>query len=901
MDEPLHIPSARKDYFIPGERRHFPQDVLSQLRSVLDLSSSLNRALEDRFPQDTFVAWVLEVLRRDSELAAVPFIDDDARKELRSAPICSSSSSEALDDGHSLSLFHGLEERLPALERRYREDRREDALMCIPKLVQASSRQAAPGQPQKKAKLKTQPRQESSLRAQGGRRTALCSPGPAKASSKGWKSGSGHQGKGKYSQTLYFPRPTLPRDTPLPPSSHVSSPVGARLSSFWTVWRDLGASPWSVLVLRKGFAFRFKHLPPLSPVPLPFRLPVSQTRLVELDSQIAKMISKQAVEPADPRSPGFYSRIFVVPKATGGWRPVIDLSALNRFLVIPKFSMETAESIRLSMPQGAWVVSLDLKDAYFHIPVRKGLRKYLRFAYKGKVWQFRALPFGLSPAPWVFTMAVRELQVLAHRQGIFLHQYLDDWVIRHQSREVLERQRDYVLSLCESMGFMINPEKSELTPAQSFVFVGYQFHTDKAVVTPSQDRVQKIRVRAAPFLQGGPQTARRWQSLLGLLSSTEKLVPMGRVHMRELQFDLKSQWSQASGLPGDLVSLSPRARQDLLWWTRDANLLRGSPFQSPPASKHLFTDASTEGWGAHLDFQEISGRWSSAERLVHINRLELQAVALALIHWQDQCKGHVVLVATDNSTVVSYINKQGGTQSLSLSRQASWLLGWCADRRITLRARHIPGHLNVLADALSREGQVLPSEWSLSPRVFKALESLWGPHHIDLFATRWNCKVPTFVSPIPDDRAWGVDALSLPWEGFMAYAYPPSGVLAKVLTKIRSHECQVTLIAPAWTDKSWFPELLDLLIDFPRELPSHWDLLKQPRRPLFHQAPQALRLHAWRLSNSPCEREAFLERCQFASQDQLDGLLWTSTSLSGQSSSLGVVAGRLIHSLPLLP
>ncbi len=106
-----------------------------------------------------------------------------------------------------------------------------------------------------------------------------------------------------------------------------------------------------------------------------------------------------------------------------------------------------------------------------------------------------------------------------------------------------------------------------------------------------------------------------------------------------------------------------------------------------------------EGWGAHLEFQEVSGLWSQTLSSWHINSLELWAGLLALRHWAPSLSHRVVLVATDNSTVVSYINKQGGTRSMTLSRQARELLLWCHEWSISVIARHIPGKLNVLVDS----------------------------------------------------------------------------------------------------------------------------------------------------------------------------------------------------------
>ena len=162
-----------------------------------------------------------------------------------------------------------------------------------------------------------------------------------------------------------------------------------------------------------------------------------------------------------------------------------------------------------------------------------------------------------------------------------------------------------------------------------------------------------------------------------------------------------------------------------------------------------------------------------------INYLELKAVFLALKEFQDLCTDKIVLVATDNTTVVSYINKEGGMRSGRLCALLWRILTWCTRKQVTLKARHIPGRLNVVADKLSRLGQTIQTEWSLLPEVCQAICSRWHRPQIDLIATRFNNKLPLFVSPVPDPLATAVDALSLPWEDLDAYAFPPSSHLGQ--------------------------------------------------------------------------------------------------------------------------
>ena len=216
-------------------------------------------------------------------------------------------------------------------------------------------------------------------------------------------------------------------------------------------------------------------------------------------------------------------------------------------------------------------------------------------------------------------------------------------------------------------------------------------------------------------------------------------------------------------------------------------MLIGQPLHPLKHALQIFTDASNEGWGAHLDDHTARGTWSLPESKLHINHLELKAVFLALKEFRTLVCNKTVLIATDNTTVVAYINKEGGMKSGSLCALLWRILSWCTRQQVTLRACHIPGRLNVIADKLSRLGQTIQTEWSLHPAVFQAVCSRWHQPKVDLFATRFNNKLPQFVSPVPDPQAWAVDALSLSWEDLDPYAFPPAAILGKVVEKLQGN------------------------------------------------------------------------------------------------------------------
>ena len=222
------------------------------------------------------------------------------------------------------------------------------------------------------------------------------------------------------------------------------------------------------------------------------------------------------------------------------------------------------------------------------------------------MFQFTSLPFGLATAPQVFTMIVKEVKLIALTRGIRLHQYLDDWLIRAQSQEEAQVNTQTVVDLTQSLGWIINQEKSKLKPTKVLSFVGYECHPDSALVKPTQERWLKLQDLILRLKSKHVLTARYLMSLIGLLASREKLIPEGCLHIRPFQFHLREHW----GFPQSLDSLLPWTEiisAHLEWWQNPTNMMNCADLHLKDHSIQLFTDTSNEGWGAHVEQTSTKG------------------------------------------------------------------------------------------------------------------------------------------------------------------------------------------------------------------------------------------------------------------------------------------------------
>ena len=617
------------------------------------------------------------------------------------------------------------------------------------------------------------------------------------------------------------------------------------MRAFAANWHILGDA-LSADIISQGYRIPLTSDPPLTIEPVEVRsAPELQRTLAE---QVSSLCLKNAIEllPEENIEPGYYSPIFLVPKKNSDkWRMIHNLKRFNKRHMAPppKFRLLTVSNLLHIIDPGDYLVSLDLSDAYLHVPIHPDHRKYLRFIFQGKHYQWKVLPFGISTAPWLFTRVTKPLVAYLHSRGINFHMYLDDCLITHRDPVVLKLHLDFALRVLGQLGWLVNLEKSDLTPSRDMIYLGIWFQTDLALATITPQRQARILALAGQGLVSS-LTVHQWQVLLGHLTSAQDLTIRGRLLLRPLQMYLIPLLDRHSDRR---IHLSTYLKGLLKWWTVKSNVTGGHSLLPFRPTLQLFADASTQGWGAHLQGHTVAGVWAPLDRERHINHLEFKAIILAVQHWSHRLSHQRLMINTDNSTVVHFINKQGSTRSqdlLGLTFEFFQTIDNIDDLQI--RVRHIPGARNVIADALSRPGKPSPTEWQLRPQVFRELVLPLAYPNIDLFATSFNKQLQVYMSPIPDPGALASDALSQSWEGLNAYAYPPPAILPLVLQKVRATQrLTLTLVAPYWPSRCWFPSLVRLAGRPKVRLSGELNLLVHPHSRQGHPNLQNLNLHVW--------------------------------------------------------
>ena len=381
---------------------------------------------------------------------------------------------------------------------------------------------------------------------------------------------------------------------------------------------------------------------------------------------------KRAVTRVAPCKEEFISNIFLVPKKTGDMRPVINLKPLNQYIQNIHFKMENIQMALNLISPGDFMVSLvDLKDAYFNIPIFSLHRKYLRFIWKSQCYEFTCLPFGYSLAPRVFTKVFKPIISHLRLHGLRIIIFLDDILLVAISKQECLDQLQFLRQLITDLGFIVNDKKSQLEPSTNLTFLGFMIDSLDMKLYLPQDKIDETVSACSSLISTTSPTIRQVAQVTGLLVSAFPAVPYLRLYYRSIESCKSRCLSEHNGDYDHHISLSSYTLADLNWVIHNLSQYNGCYFGPKPISLIIASDASLLGWGTTCDGQPAQGQWSTLEVSHHINYLELLAAFYALQTFAVNAQNLHVQLKLDNSTAISYLSNMGGSKSDSLNCTAA--------------------------------------------------------------------------------------------------------------------------------------------------------------------------------------------------------------------------------------
>ncbi|XP_063991161.1 uncharacterized protein LOC135169793 [Diachasmimorpha longicaudata] len=499
-----------------------------------------------------------------------------------------------------------------------------------------------------------------------------------------------------------------------------------------------------------------------------------------------KLLHLGALEECDHVVGEFISTFFLTPKPNGTFRFIFNLKELNKFIYAPHFKLEDLKSAMNLVSVNDFMGSIDLKDAYFVVPIDEEDRKFLRLEFKGQLFQFTCLPFGLSTSPFVFTKIMKPVVSKLRLQGMRLMIYLDDFLFVSNSKDQCEENMRTCINLLENLGFIVNFEKSSLVATQKCKYLGFVINSvNYSLELPDKKKIQ-IKEMIKIFKKGGKHKIRQFATLLGVLTAACPAMEYGSIHCKRLERQKFLALKFNGGNYEGKILINDIMFEDLEWWQKNVNIGL-NPIRRQEYSMVIFSDSSLTGWGCYCNNIKAHGFWSEKEQGKHINYLELLAAFFALRCFASKVSNTEILLRLDNTTAVSYINKSRGIQFPHLSELSRKIWEWCERRKLWIRASYIPSKENIEADSASRITNI-DTEWSLSPSAFERIEEKFGPFSVDLFATRLNNKCNKFYSRFPDPQASIIDAFTVSWKEELFYAFPPFALILRSLRKIINDE-----------------------------------------------------------------------------------------------------------------
>ena len=587
------------------------------------------------------------------------------------------------------------------------------------------------------------------------------------------------------------------------------------VNNYFKEWEMITSDKESLNTIKNGLNIVFDKIPIKSNSDrLVYHF--SNTDKIKIETEIKNMKFQGVISECLPEPGDYISPIFFKPKNDGSIRIILDLTKVNEHINIDHHKLETFRSALNIVNQNDFFTSLDLKSAYYSIPINKEDKKFLKFYWEDTMYCYNVCPNGLCTVPRIFSKIIRQIMGYLHSLGHRSTFYLDDTLIIGSNIDKCISNTIETLNTFERLGFYIHPHKSIFKPSNKIKYLGFYLDSVSMKVTLTEEKIETILSTIRIIKSKNNLKIRELAKIIGMCIATFPGVRFGPLHYRNMEKDKSDNLKNNKGNYDKKMTLSIKSIIELNWWENHISNSFGYINQDFIPDLIIYTDASKSGWGSVLKEFKTRGYWSVEQMDFSINALELKAIYYSIksfLHLLD--KGNHIRVMTDSMTAVFSINKMGTSHSINCNMITFDIWEMCIENNLWISAAHIKGKENCIADKLSRNFN-LDSEWMLNTKILKeSIKILNFTPEIDMFATHLNCQFKKFISFYPDPYAIATDAFKFNWSGYKFYAFPPFSIIPRVLKKIKLHQTTGLIVCPHWPSQAFYTEMGEMLIEKP--------------------------------------------------------------------------------------
>uniref|UniRef100_UPI003AAD8AB9 uncharacterized protein n=1 Tax=Centroberyx gerrardi TaxID=166262 RepID=UPI003AAD8AB9 len=410
-------------------------------------------------------------------------------------------------------------------------------------------------------------------------------------------------------------------------------------------------------------------------------------------------------------------------KYSGKKRLIIDLSSphgshipsINSVIPSPDFSMQYATIdhaitlIRLA-GRGAWLSKADITSAFKVLPIHPDFWRFFGVCWKGAYYFSVRLTFGCRSSPRIFDSLSEALCWILtnnHRLPYILH-LLDDFLVVTPPASPPHLGLTTLTKVFSELGVPLSEEKTS-GPSTSIEFLGITLDSISFQASLPSEKIQRITLLLSNYLLADRCTKRQLLALLGHLNYAICIIPQAKSFLSNLL-------TKAAAVPSlhDRVDLDDACKMEMRMWQHFLSSWNGisffyDDFITQPEDIQLYTDAAPSiGFGGYYGGRWFASAWPSEFKSLDSESRspssalhELYPIVIAAILWGHEWSRKSILIHSDNTAVVEILNK-GRSRSPAIMQFLRRLTLISAQHQFILRAAHIPGHHNSIADSLSR-------------------------------------------------------------------------------------------------------------------------------------------------------------------------------------------------------